>query len=713
MGCALCKKQTNKVKLAPIIQQEVQEIEEVAYLPITALEEDLDLKSIVELNISCQNLPCDSSKKINPMVVFFTQNESGDWLEDTRTEIQKGNQNPAFISSVKVSYSFEKQMHFKLEVYDMKYPSDESLRSQILLGCSFFNIHEIVCSSEMAVTKDIENLSMKSKSMGTLTIRFEESSSKNFLVKMKWGMTSNIKGNICIRLSRASDKDFVPIYQSETLSSFLTKGVLAWHTIEMSMNKLCRGDESRPIRLELLRADLKKQEFLGLCIFTLAELKSTVNFQTFITNNEKVISQIMLKEFVFEERISFLDYVFGGCEISLIVGIDFTKSNGDPSASGTLHNLDSGDLNEYTHALKAVGDILQYYDSDKKIPVYGFGAKLPPNFDVISHCFALNGNFFDPEVNGVDGVLDSYKSAVASVKFHGPTIFNEITTIANDFAANANVSQKTQQYFILLILTDGIINDLESTIDEVVRGSELPLSIIIVGVGKEDFSAMQQLDADGEPLYSKKYQKRAIRDIVQFVPFSKFNDNPMTLAREVLFEVPNQFLSYMKMHDIKPNQPQVEESKYNKSYARTQTSKVLSSRSNNSSTSSLLEKMKSQFINDLSQIGYSRHNILEVIDKGISCMNAQLAGELITIAKSSKSVKKSALKKSSAASSPKGPNTNFENSPRCMLCHQNPIELYVKDCGHEIACLQCINLIGNKCPICSSRVTKCIQKFSN
>jgi len=53
-----------------------------------------------------------------------------------------------------------------------------------------------------------------------------------------------------------------------------------------------------------------------------------------------------------------------------------------------------------------------------------------------------------------------------------------------------------------MIITDGIINDMQKTIDEIVRGSGLPLSIIIVGVGNEDFSSMETLDADEEPLYS-------------------------------------------------------------------------------------------------------------------------------------------------------------------------------------------------------------------
>lgn len=61
--------------------------------------------------------------------------------------------------------------------------------------------------------------------------------------------------------------------------------------------------------------------------------------------------------------------------------------------------------------------------------------------------------------------------------------------------------------------------DLENTIDEVVRGSGLPLSIIIVGVGSANFKKMDVLDADDDPLYSKTHKKYMERDIVQFVPY--------------------------------------------------------------------------------------------------------------------------------------------------------------------------------------------------
>ena len=56
--------------------------------------------------------------------------------------------------------------------------------------------------------------------------------------------------------------------------------------------------------------------------------------------------------------------------------------------------------NEYQQAIRSVASVLAPYDSDQMIPVYGFGARLPPDGRV-SHCFPLNFNDQKPEVYGV------------------------------------------------------------------------------------------------------------------------------------------------------------------------------------------------------------------------------------------------------------------------------------------------------------------------
>lgn len=49
---------------------------------------------------------------------------------------------------------------------------------------------------------------------------------------------------------------------------------------------------------------------------------------------------------------------------------------------------------------------------------------------------------------------------------------------------------------------------------------------------------MDVLDADDTPLYSKRFKKYMASDIVQFVPFNEFKNDPRKLAKETLEEVP-------------------------------------------------------------------------------------------------------------------------------------------------------------------------------
>ena len=58
------------------------------------------------------------------------------------------------------------------------------------------------------------------------------------------------------------------------------------------------------------------------------------------------------------------------------------------------------------------------------------------------------------------------------------------------------------------------------TVRAIVDLSQLPCSIIIVGVGNADFSSMDELDGDGGPLRDDRGRQCA-RDIVQFVGYSQ------------------------------------------------------------------------------------------------------------------------------------------------------------------------------------------------
>ena len=47
---------------------------------------------------------------------------------------------------------------------------------------------------------------------------------------------------------------------------------------------------------------------------------------------------------------------------------------------------------------------------------------------------------------------------------------------------------------MLLIITDGEINDMDATKAALVQAAQEPLSIVVVGVGSANFASMKQLD---------------------------------------------------------------------------------------------------------------------------------------------------------------------------------------------------------------------------
>lgn len=99
-------------------------------------------------------------------------------------------------------------------------------------------------------------------------------------------------------------------------------------------------------------------------------------------------------------------------------------------------------------------------------------------------------------------------------------------------------------------MTDGLICDQDKTIDAIVEASYSPMSIIIIGVGNEDFSAMDLLDCDNG--FLRGSTREACRDIVQFVPFRQFGSDMNSLAQAVLKEIPGQISKYHTVMGIEP-----------------------------------------------------------------------------------------------------------------------------------------------------------------
>jgi hypothetical protein len=336
---------------------------------------------------------------------------------------------------------------------------------------------------------------------------------------------------------------YVPVFQSEVNKK------MRFRVFQVPMQILCNADPDRPLRVSFFDyRSTKAAVLIGNHDTTFGRLSESIGQRLDLVDakNNKV-GQFRVDRMMIQQKFSFFDFLRGGLQINLITAIDFTASNRDPRDPNSLHFLSADGINQYEKCIRAVGEVLCPYDSDQNFPVFGFGARVG---GVVNHCFPLTFNPQNPNVQGLNGILGAYRHALTQVQLSGPTLFAGIIKAASQIAVASY--QQARTYTILLIITDGIINDMPDTKDAIVEAGRIPLSIIIVGVGNANFSAMDELDADDVPLVSRA-GKRMERDLVQFVPFNQFaNMHYSALAQAVLEEVPTQLVEWAELNGIRP-----------------------------------------------------------------------------------------------------------------------------------------------------------------
>ncbi|XP_072532603.1 copine-4 [Salminus brasiliensis] len=517
----------------------------------------------VELRVACKGISDrDALSKPDPCVVLKMQSH-GQWFEVDRTEVIRSSISPVFSKVFTVDYYFEEVQRLRFELHDIS-SNHNGLKEADFLGAMECTLGQIVSQRKLskALLKQ-GNTSGKS----SITVTAEELSGNHDYVELAFSAKKLddkdffSKSDPFLEIFRVNDDGTGSlVHRTETIMNNLNP---VWKSFKVSQNTLCSGDQERELKCTVWDWDSNgKHDFIGEFQTTFKEMKAALEgkqIQWECINPKYQVKKknyrnsgvVMLTQCKIIKMHSFLDYIMGGCQIQFTVAIDFTASNGDPRNSCSLHYIHPYQPNEYLKALVAVGEICQDYDSDKMFPAFGFGAQIPPDFKV-SHDFAVNFDEDNPECAGIQGVVEAYQNCLPKIQLYGPTNIAPIIQKVANSASEEMHTKEAMEYFILLILTDGVITDMADTREAIVHASHLPMSVIIVGIGNADFSDMQMLDGDDGILRSPKGEP-VLRDIVQFVPFRNFKHaSPAALAKSVLAEVPNQVVDYYNNKGIKP-----------------------------------------------------------------------------------------------------------------------------------------------------------------
>ncbi|KAM9785797.1 copine-9 [Neosynchiropus ocellatus] len=521
----------------------------------------------IEVTVSCRSLlDVDTFSKSDPVVVLYLQAVgTKEWREFGRTEVIDNTRNPDFVRKFVLDFFFEEKQNLRFDVYNVDSRSC-NISKHDFLGQTFCTLGEIIGSTGGRLEKTLSGI--PGKKCGVIILTAEELSNCRDIATMQLCANKLDKKDFfgksdpfLVFYRSNEDGTFTICHKTEVIKNTLNP---VWQPFTIPVRALCNGDYDRTVKVDVYDWDRDgSHDFIGEFTTSYRELSRGQNqFNVYEVLNPKKKGKkkkyinsgtVTLLSFKVESEYTFVDFIRGGTQLNFTVAIDFTASNGNPSQPTSLHYMSPYQMNAYAMALKAVGEIIQDYDSDKLFPAYGFGAKLPPD-GKISHAFPLSGEGENPNCVGIEGVLEAYFQSLRTVQLYGPTNF---APVINKVANCASEITDGSQYFVLLMITDGVISDMVQTKEAVVNAASLPLSIIIVGVGPAEFDAMEELDGDEVRVSSRG--RLAERDIVQFVPFRDYVDRSgnqvlsmARLAKDVLAEIPDQLLSFMKSRGIEP-----------------------------------------------------------------------------------------------------------------------------------------------------------------
>lgn len=241
------------------------------------------------------------------------------WQKIGRTEVIMDNLNPQWVTSFDVQYQFEKREAYRVDVYDVNdYEKVENLPAHDTVGSLEFSLHEVVTARNATLIKNLEYENRAEGASGMIKITADEhagTSNEAMTYKLS-GRFDYPTGLIFFLVHKfIAPGVYKPVYKSEI--SGAKNGEFSWEKNTTLIQELCSQDPEREIRIEFFKSKksgLNKNK--GYITTNLAQIKEG-NRTFFLHGRDGKPTKYEIKfDFIgFENRHSFLEYIFGGCQM--------------------------------------------------------------------------------------------------------------------------------------------------------------------------------------------------------------------------------------------------------------------------------------------------------------------------------------------------------------------------------------------------------------
>ena len=259
--------------------------------------------------------------------------------------------------------------------------------------------------------------------------------------------------------------------------------------------------------------------------------------------DKEILCIKVIKNNKYNNKVSIFDFLKAGMRLSSFIAIDF--SNGKNKKS-----LSESDIN-YSKIMKQILHKMLAYNKNNQFFIFGYGAKLrnSNNFEILYRSvFNLNMKDKNSAIC-YEKVIEEYKKCLSNIisdeKIYLSSVIRKITKeIYNSY--------DLRYYNVLFILSRELTaeEDNQEIIDVFIESGYLPLSIIIICEGQNNFYKMNKFYGSQIKKSSNKMNK--IRNNIKCITFSDYDENEERMIESCLREINLHIIEYFRLNNCTP-----------------------------------------------------------------------------------------------------------------------------------------------------------------
>ena len=245
---------------------------------------------------------------------------------------------------------------------------------------------------------------------------------------------------------------------------------------------------------------------------------------------------------------SLLDYLERDLHLATTIFIDFSESGG----ANCHHVVKNESIFEYL--MRSFLDVLEPYNEDQFFHIYGYGFKLkePKKKEYDPYMFPLSQKPDYPSIS-IKEISKLYNDFLKAINFDkAKTNIDLIIKKFNGTIKEDIENYDIRDYNILLIFANNDITDEKEFVKNAIFTSTLPISIIVVGLGKGPYTKIENIEQNFLNLVDDEGNKPQ-RKCIKFISFNKQQKNVQSTVKNSLIDIPEEMIEYLGIKNIEPS----------------------------------------------------------------------------------------------------------------------------------------------------------------